>query len=228
MPALLKVARKTAVNLVAFAKGGCPPMQVNQNHGLLCIKSNDNALAYVKQMVARSLPFKVILGANWYDYLQVQQDPSFADQEYPNDPNHAAYLQKMSALSATGIPRLMNTLGQIRADVAVVGEVLRVPENPFPCPQGEDLYNCTMPRRTAIPDEGDTRQYLIDQMSALAGKPDLIDVNQQVCGLSTCAPDDRGRNIFYDDLHLNAIYTGTLWQYFAGTSPTVNHIRGKS
>ncbi|MCW2768377.1 MAG: hypothetical protein JWO11_4336 [Nocardioides sp.] len=223
-PALRKLTLKRNVNLVAFARGGCPPMEAEDptkvSH-LSCVVSNNDALAYVTKLSKRKPRVQVILSANWVTYRDAW---TRADQGQPQPPDQEPYVAKMAALAKDGIPRLMATLGAMKnVRTNVVSSVLRVPAVTAPCPDGEDPYSCDIPRSQAIPNEVDTRNWLVATMEPLKSSARLIDVNDDFCdGLllwQNCHGMVDGVHTFFDDLHLSATASRKLAPYFAGSIP---------
>ena len=219
-PALRKLTSGLNINLVAFARGGCPPMELdeaNKDDRLTCVISNNDALAYVKRLSQRTPALQVILSANWVTY----RDAWIRDEQgQPQPEGQEPYVAKMAALAKDGIPRLMATLGAIPTiDVDVVSSVLRVPDSPPPCYRGEDPYSCDMWRSAAIPREKSTGDWLLGTMQPLKDDARLIDVNDYVCGAFMCHGMVKDVHTFFDPLHISATMSRKMAGYFAGSIP---------
>jgi hypothetical protein len=223
-PALRRLTKGLNVNLVAFARGGCPPMKAadptRESH-LSCVVSNNDALAYVKKLAARPHKLQVILSANWVTYRNAWIRD---EQGQPQPPGQEPYVQKMAALAKDGIPRLMSALGRMsNVKVDVVSSVLRVPDPAAPCPQGDNPYSCDIARAQAIPDENSTKNWLQSTMAPLKKGSRLIDVNSYFCDDALLFPQCHGMvksvHTFYDDLHISATASKKLSGYFAASIP---------
>lgn len=223
-PALRKLVTGLNVNLMAFARGGCPPMKAadptRESH-LSCVVSNNDALAYVKKLSQRDPRLQIVLSANWVTYRQAWIR---ADQGQPQPPGQEAYVAKMAALAKEGIPRLMRALGRMpNVKVDVVSSVLRVPDAAPPCAQGDNPYSCDIARSQAIPDEDSTKSWLSSTMAPLKRSARLIDVNGYFCDNALVFPQCHGMvksvHTFYDDLHISATAARKLSGYFAASIP---------
>jgi hypothetical protein len=225
-PALRKLTAGRNVNLVAFTRGGCPPMEAanrNAKSGYSCVRSNNDALDYVEKLSKSGQTLQVILAANWVTYRDawIREDTG-----QPQPPDQEPYVAKMAVLAEYGIPRLMGTLGampHVRTDV--VSSVLRVPSDAAPCSQGENPYSCDIPRAKAIPDEADTKNWLENEMGSLKPSARLIDVNSHFCDgvlFRVChamIDPDESVHTFYDDLHISATASRQLTGFFAKSIP---------
>jgi hypothetical protein len=223
-PALRKLTQGLNVNLVAFARGGCPPMKAADPQAesrIYCVVSNNDALEYVKKLAKRPHKLQIILSANWVTY----RDAWIRDEQgQPQPPGQEPYVERMAALAKAGTPRLMSALGRMdRVKVDVVSSVLRVPDGAPPCPQGDDPYSCDIPRNQAIPNEDSTKNWLRNTMKPLKNSARLIDVNNYFCNVvlfsQQCHGMVDGVHTFYDDLHISATASRKLSGYFAASIP---------
>lgn len=228
-PALRLLAAHRDVNLVAFSRGGCPPMKVKPTATTrgTCVTSNSDALAYVSKLSQRAPRVQVILAANWVTYRNawIREDAG-----EPQPPDQEPYVAKMAVLAESGIPRLLGALGAMRnVRTDVVSSVLRVPSDAPPCTQGtgEDPYACDLPRDKAIPDEAATKDWLENEMVALKPSARLIDVNSHFCEdvllrgkiCHGMIDPDTSVNTFYDDLHISATASRQLTDFFRASVP---------
>jgi hypothetical protein len=79
-----------------------------------------------------------------------------------------------------------------------------------------------MLRSEAIPNETDTRNWLVTTMEPLKSSARLIDVNDHFCDgwlPPVCHGMVAGVHTFFDDLHLSATASRGLASYFAGSIP---------
>jgi hypothetical protein len=228
-PALRKLTAHRNVNLVAFTRGGCPPMEApnpDKKSGISCVASNNDALHYVEHLSKQGPRVQVILASNWVTYRNAWIR---ADAGEPQPADQEPYVEKMAVLAEDGIPRLLGTLGamqNVRTDV--VSSVLRVPSDAPSCASGENPYSCDLPRSQAIPDEADTKNWLANEMGSLKPSARLIDVNSHFCETvllrgpichGMIGPDS-SVHTFYDDLHISATASKQLTDFFAKSIPS--------
>jgi hypothetical protein len=207
LPALVPMARKHKVNLVAFTMGGCPPAhwrieKPRADYPGRCHESNALALRYAKKMARGPRPFLVVLGSNWAGFRDYYRR-LYVDTTDP--PEHdTPFVRAMVRLSHRKTPRLFPALARAGVRTVAVSQAATVPEHAPSCAAGEEPYVCDLHRRSAILHEGRTRRWLKHRMEGLPGRRDLVDVNGAFCTARACKGRKRGIYTFSDDMHLSA------------------------
>jgi hypothetical protein len=207
LPALLPVARRHRVNLVAFTMGGCPPVRwrIEERYADYpgpCHESNALALRYAKKMARGPRPFLVILGSNWAGFRDYYRR-LYVDRTDP--PEHdTPFVRAMVRLSHRKTPKLFPALARAGVRTVAVSQTATVPEDAPSCADGAEPYVCDLSRQVAILHEARTRRWLKDRIEGLPGRRDLVDVNGAFCTASTCKGRKRGIYTFSDDMHLSA------------------------
>lgn len=218
LPALRRAAGQRRANVVTFFMGACPPFKVyrSKRHGefrTTCERLNHMALRWVTRQERRGMRLQVVLGSIWEGnrrrYRRMRNDAF--------NPDYAAWERELTRLAWHGQPKLFTALGRRGIDADVIAQGVMVPSRVAPCPQGEDPYVCSFPRRRGIPREDRTRRWLGSQMAKLPGRPRYIDPNQAVCGPRRCHGMIRGTYTFYDQHHYSASRSVTFAPFFRAT-----------
>ena len=168
IPALRSAARNRDVNLVAFLMGSCPAMDPaltqdqRENGAPACLVSNDLALKYVTNLKQNKKRVHVLLGTYWQRYLHVIRIGTAT----------SSTTKQMAAYWKTAGPRLFRTLGKLRVNVDVDGQMPAVPLNAKDCfTDSYYAYSCDLARKKALRNEKGTKTWVKRHMRALSGKP---------------------------------------------------------
>jgi peptidoglycan/LPS O-acetylase OafA/YrhL len=170
IPALEAAARKRDVNLVAFVMGACPMFLPTETATGACARSNRAALNFVERHVDDRAPMKVI-GSFSFETYRGTPTVGLA-QERDLDNANEEYVKKMAGYVEAGTPALFTRLGEIKADVDVVGPTPIIPRNAPLCEAITRPYSCDVPREQAIKDEADNVAWIEGLMSRLHGGRD--------------------------------------------------------
>lgn len=111
---------------------------------------------------------------------------------------------------------MFRTLGRMGVDADVLGPVPTVPDGVAPCLLGENPYACPIPRGQALSDERETREYVETQMSALRGRPRLINLKPRICDSAFCYGLRDDVYTWYDGIHLSATFSRSTTSAFRG------------
>ena len=164
IPALEAAAAGKDVNLVAFVMGACPVFIPTETAGGACARSNQAALRFVERRVGDRAPLKVIISQSYETY---RGTPEIGGAEANTD-----YVEKMAGYSQAGTDALFARLGEIDADVDVVGPTPIIPRSAPLCEAISRPFSCDVTRTEAIVDEADNRQWLTGLMGQLPGGAD--------------------------------------------------------
>lgn len=220
VPAVQAAAKARHANLVGFFMGGCPPVKVPlkpppDGYASVCEKHNAMAMRYVKKLQRGPQDLRVLLGSSWAGYRRADREiKAGAGEAYYG---YNAWVKQMVRLFMCCAAPLFPALGKLGVDVDVIGQTATVPRSTAPCPTGEEPYTCDTLRKRAIYDEAETRSWLRGLMKKLAGRPRLIEVNNEFCGPTRCHGMIDGIYTFYDDLHISATRMRTFRPYFRQT-----------
>lgn len=216
LPALVKVARRDRVNLVAILAGGCPatfpkPRPDGEHPDTTCETRQGLAVSWIERAFGRhDGHFKLIIGTFYARYRQIYRRMHDPRRRF----TYSAYEKQLVRLQHRDTSRLFTELGRVGVPTDVIGEDATVP-NPVPaCDAGIEPYQCDLPRAQALDREQQNRRWLLGLMSRLPGSPRLIDTTPAMCDASTCYAHVNGIDTYFDDLHLGARLTSTLGRFF--------------
>ncbi|SDN35898.1 hypothetical protein SAMN05192576_2113 [Nocardioides szechwanensis] len=212
IPAVRAAVRGQNVNLVLFIAGACPPMVRIAKQQDTCSVINRQALEFVTRLHKNGRPLTVLLGAYWHWYLSTLEKIDAGEEPGADE----AYIFEQSREFRPGVPRMFRTLGRMGVNADVLGPVPTVPDEVFPCLQGEIPYACPIPRGQALPDESTTREYVETQMEALAGRPRLINLKPRICDSAFCYGLRDDVYTWYDGIHLSATFSRSTTSAFRG------------
>ena len=214
IPGFLRAAKGRNVNVISSLMGSCPPMDPNltwENRYQIgrCAASNVLALRTVQELAQGNQDFKLVLAGNWemYERLLVLVNKG----KKPGPGKEYPYAQ--AKIFKQGGPRLFKKLGQWNVDVDFVHQVARAPAKPAPCKRMEP-YACDFPRRQAFRNEAATKRWLTN-LARPARPTRMIDVNDFLCGSSTCYAKVDGAWTYRDNSHITASMARALWRFYA-------------
>ena len=200
IPGLRAEANAQRVNLVAYVMGACPPMDLPEPRvRTACVANAEAALDRIKRLRQRGPDVRVVIGAHWQFYREMNARLS---QGWLPAPGPELFRAGQARLFAQGADRLFRTLARLRVRTAVIGQVPWVPADRTDCGAGNAPYRCDLLRSEAIAGEADVRSWLRARMRKLS-RPLYVDVTSQMCDLTVCRAQAGGVDVFLDDLHLN-------------------------
>lgn len=210
VPGIRAGAAGRNVNIVIYVMGSCPPVDYRKvtTGYAACRQQAKEALALVQVLAKRDQPLRVVLGAFWHWY------PTLLNAKDTSTPVDAMRLEQ-ARMFAQGITPLFKTLGRLRVQTAVIGQVPFVPAGVPACAAGENPYLCDLPRSVALPAEGPVKSWVLTQMRYLAGNPRYVDTTSYFCDATTCRGITDGQSTWMDDLHLNPAITDGLAPYYS-------------
>jgi peptidoglycan/LPS O-acetylase OafA/YrhL len=217
IPALMKAAEGTDVNLVSFTMGGCVPhlreipADADRTQVTSCQRSNDRALKFVTQQAAAGDPLHVILGASWDDYLD-GPSVSLMDRR-DNDPVHIAMLDRSTAL-LDKVPPLFDRLGELGVPTDVIGPTAELPRSGPLCVARSLPFSCDATVEETQAAQKASRAWLTSLLPKLPPGARFIDVDEALCNDKVCPAESDGIMNYFDDDHLSATRSTLLADYF--------------
>jgi peptidoglycan/LPS O-acetylase OafA/YrhL len=169
IPALEAVTRNRDVNLVAFVMGACPMFMSDTATGK-CARSNRVALDWVERHVDDRAPMKIIGSFSYVTYRGIPTVGLIQERDRANA--NIEYVEQMASYVQEGTAPLFDRLGEIRADVDLVGPTPIIPRNAPLCEAIDRPFSCDVPRDDAILNEDDNRAWIEGLMSKLYGATD--------------------------------------------------------
>lgn len=225
IPGLKYEARRAHVNLVAFVMGTCPPMLPRapiDDRDTDCVENARLALQFIHELGTRTPPFTVVLGAHWHLYRDTYRR---LQRGYEPATTNEAYFARRATLFHDGAGRLFTTLARWHAVTDVLGQAPTVPDDPARCRAGEHPYSCDLPRRAALPAEGEGRRWLEQRRAALPAAGRYLDVADRLCSATTCRALVGTNHTFIDDWHLSPAAAATMHRMFR---PTMTALRART
>jgi len=205
LPAMIKQARSTRTNLVAFVMGSCPPMDLLGRAATgRCAHQARLAMKFIEKRASKGKHRpKVILGAFWSLYRDLYRRAQAG--ETFDDPR-LVYVAKQAKLFHRTIKPLFWRLKGTRVHVAAIGPQPWVAPEARACPEGDQPYNCEQPREDAVLDEDKTTAWLKKRLSII-NTSGVVPTARFTCGPNRCHPRLDQRYVYLDDLHLNPAVT---------------------
>jgi peptidoglycan/LPS O-acetylase OafA/YrhL len=217
IPALVKAAEGTDVNLVSFTMGGCVPHlrelppDVDRTTVTSCQRSNDRALKFVTAEATAGRPVHVILGASWDDYGD-GPSVSLMDRR-DNDPVHIAMIDRSTAL-LDKVPPLFERLGDLGVGTDVIAPTAEMPRSAPLCEARSLPFSCDATVKDTEAAQEASRAWLESLLPKLPPGARFIDVDEALCDDEVCPAESGGVMNYFDDDHLSATRSAQLADFF--------------
>ncbi len=228
LPALETAAQQADVNLVSWTLGGCPPLLPEDYEARLrgvsdptraetlaaCIRHDELAMADVLALAGDS-GVRVVLAARWEIYLG--QDPiTLADRPIISEQH-----EDSSRFYRGYGPRLGDLSASLSSSGVAIDLVGPVPELVRPAPQCLSSrwwsQHCDIAAGVVADYQRDAWTWLAEALEAATPDSSLIDVRGSLCDAQVCRAENDGTVNYWDDDHLSATRSRSLWEAFLPT-----------
>lgn len=213
------LAREHRVNLIVMYSGGCPvslpfPPSAGEPR-MKCDIHNAAALDRLTELVGRpalSGRVRLMVGSFYQAYrLRYSRYLEARRTGVPAGLSpYERHVGKLGALRSKPLFRVVSRLG-IPVDVLAQAPVPTVASG---CEEGDEPYQCDLPRSAALPRETDNERWLAERVALLPGKPRTVDPSGRFCSASTCFAQVGGVDTWYDASHLGMRATRLVARHF--------------